>query len=116
VAAGGLVFAGVVGLLGLRLAPSLTVITFLGLGLVAGLTESAERALVARLAPVRTGRGFGLYHALTGAAALPAGLLFGWLYQSAGGPTALVASGLGMGGAVVVWLMVSPRIGERMAG
>ena len=63
VAAGGLVFAGVVGLLGLRLAPSLTVITFLGLGLVAGLTESAERALVARLAPVRTGRGFGLYHA-----------------------------------------------------
>jgi MFS family permease len=116
VAAGGLVFAGVVALLGLRLAPSLAVITFLGLGLVAGLTESAERALVARLAPVRTGRGFGLYHALTGVAALPAGLLFGWLYQSAGGPAALVASALGMGGAVVVWLMVTPRIGERMAG
>jgi MFS family permease len=116
VAAGGLVFAVVVALLGLRLVPSLAIITFLGLGLVAGLTESAERALVARLAPVRTGRGFGLYHALTGAAALPAGLLFGWLYQSAGGPTALRASALGMGGAVVVWLMISPRIGERMAG
>jgi MFS family permease len=116
VAAGGLVFAAVVAVLGLRLAPGLAVITFLGLGLVAGLTESAERALVARLAPVRTGRGFGLYHALTGAAALPAGLLFGWLYQSAGGPMALLASALGMAGAVVAWLMVSPRIGERMAG
>ena len=43
------------------------VVAFLALGLVAGLTESAERAMVARLAPVRTGRGFGLYHALTGA-------------------------------------------------
>ena len=81
VAAGGLVFAAVAAALGLTLGPAAAVATFLALGLVAGLTESAERALVARLAPVRTGRGFGLYHALTGAAALPAGLLFGWLYQ-----------------------------------
>ena len=43
--------------LGLALGPSAAVVTFLALGLVAGLTESAERALVARLAPVRTGRG-----------------------------------------------------------
>ncbi len=55
---------------------------------------------MARLAPVRTGRGFGLYHALTGAAALPAGVLFGWLYQTAGGPLALRASALGMIAAV----------------
>ena len=81
VAAGGLVFAAVVATLGATLRPSAAVVTFLALGLVAGLTESAERALVARLAPVRTGRGFGLYHALTGAAALPAGLLFGTIYQ-----------------------------------
>jgi len=68
--------------------------------------------MVARLAPVRTGRGFGLYHALTGAAALPAGLLFGWLYQTAGGPVALVGSAAGMAAGVAAWLMVSPRTPE----
>jgi dipeptide/tripeptide permease len=115
VAAGGLVFAAVVAALGLALGPSAAVATFLALGLVAGLTESAERAMVARLAPVRTGRGFGLYHALTGAAALPAGLLFGWLYQTAGGPVALAASAVGMAAAVAAWLIVSPRIRERQS-
>jgi MFS family permease len=112
VAAGGLVFGAVVAALGAALGPAAAVATFLALGLVAGLTESAERALVARLAPVRTGRGFGLYHALTGAAALPAGLLFGWLYQTAGGPVALLASAAGMALAVVAWLLVSPRTRE----
>ncbi len=115
VAAGGLVFAAVVAALGARLTPSLAVVTFLALGLVAGLTESAERALVARLAPVRTGRGFGLYHALTGAAALPAGLLFGLIYQTSGGPVALAVSAAGMAIAVVGWLVVSPRTRESTA-
>jgi MFS family permease len=115
VAAGGLVFAGVVAILGATLRPSAAVVTFLALGLVAGLTESAERALVARLAPVRTGRGFGLYHALTGAAALPAGLLFGVIYQKASGPAALLASAAGMTLAVVAWLVASPRTPERPA-
>ena len=113
VAAGGLVFAAVVAALGARLSPSLAVVTFLAIGLVAGLTESAERALVARLAPVRTGRGFGLYHALTGAAALPAGLLFGAIYQMASGPAALLASAAGMALAVAAWLVASPRTPER---
>jgi hypothetical protein len=67
---------------------------------------------VARLAPVRTGRGFGLYHALTGVAALPAGLLFGAIYQAAGGPVALFASAGGMAVAVAGWLVVSPRTRE----
>ena len=113
VAAGGLVFAGVVATLAATLRPSAAVVTFLALGLVAGLTESAERALVARLAPVRTGRGFGLYHALTGAAALPAGLLFGAIYQMASGPAALLASAAGMALAVAAWLVASPRTPER---
>ena len=116
VAAGGLLFAVVVAALGTALAPAAAIATFLVLGLVAGLTESAERTLVARLAPVRTGRGFGLYHALTGAAALPAGLLFGWLYQTAGAPVALAASAAGMAAAVGAWLVVSPRIRERATG
>jgi MFS family permease len=115
VAAGGLLFAAVVATLGATLGPSAAVGTFLALGLVAGLTESAERALVARLAPVRTGRGFGLYHALTGAAAPPAGLLFGVIYQKASGPAALLASAAGMTLAVTAWLVASPRTPERAA-
>ena len=107
VAAGGLVFAAVGAFLAINLAPATAILTFLVLGLSAGLTEGAERALVARLAPVRTGRGFGAYHALIGLAALPAGLLFGSVYQSTGGPRALWLSAGGMLLAVVAWLVVS---------
>jgi MFS family permease len=114
VAAGGLLFAAVVAMLGAPLRPAGAVSVFLALGLVAGLTESAERTMVARLAPVRTGRGFGLYHALTGAAALPAAVLFGWVYQSVGGPAALIASAAGMAAAVAAWLIASPRNHERL--
>jgi MFS family permease len=108
VAAGGLLFASAAFTLGAALGPAEAIGVFLVLGLVAGLTESGERAVVARLAPVKTGRGFGSYHALVGAAALPAGLAFGALYQSASGRTALWASGAGMVLAVILWLTVSP--------
>jgi MFS family permease len=108
VAAGGLLFALVAYALGLSVTSTAAIGLFLVLGLVAGLTESGERAVVARLAPVRTGRGFGAYHALLGAAALPAGLLFGWLYQSASGSTALWAAAAGMVVAVAAWVIFSP--------
>jgi MFS family permease len=108
VTAGGALFALVAAALALELAPLVAVAAFLALGLVAGLTEPAERALVARLAPVRTGRGFGAYHALTGLMALPAGLLFGALYQNRGGPWALAASAAGMLAASAMWLAASP--------
>ena len=107
VAAGGLLFAAVAVALGLTVEPAAAVALFLVFGLVAGLTESGERSLVARLAPVRTGRAFGAYHALTGFAALPAGLLFGGLYQSLGARAALWASSAGMLVAVLLWLGVS---------
>ena len=84
---------------------------FLVLGLVAGLTEGAERALVARLAPVRTGRGFGVYHALTGVAALPAGLGFGALYQrSRGARGAARVRGSAWSRRPRLWLAVTGRI------
>jgi predicted MFS family arabinose efflux permease len=108
VAAGGLLFAVVAFLLGMPIGPVVAVALFLALGAVAGLTESGERTLVARLAPVRTGKGFGAYHALTGLAALPAGLVFGALYQSGSGRAALWASAGGMLAAVIAWLLVSP--------
>ena len=107
VAAGGLLFAIVVLGLGMPIGPTSAIGLFLLLGVVAGLTESGERSLVARLAPVRTGERFGAYHALTGLAALPAGLLFGVLYQAASGPAALWASACGMVVAVVTWVSVT---------
>jgi hypothetical protein len=62
---------------------------------------------------VRTGRGFGSYHALVGVAALPAGIAFGAAYQRFGGPRALWASAFGMVLAVGLWLVVTtPRAKE----
>jgi len=113
VAAGGLAFAGGAATLGLPLSVPLAVTAFLGLGLVAGLTESAERSLVARLAPRRTGRGFGAYHAVTGLAALPAATGFGALYQVAGGGTALLASAGGMVLATLGWLVAARTATSR---
>jgi len=109
IAAGGLVFAVASAVLGFRLEVLPAVGVFLAFGLVAGLTESAERALVARLAPRRTGHGFGAYHAVTGLAALPAALGFGLVYQYGGGGPALWTSAVGMLLATAVWLGVMPR-------
>jgi len=109
VAAGAVLFAAVVGALGLPLTEAAAIAVFLAFGLVAGLTESAERAMVARLAPVKTGRGFGAYHALTGLAALPAGILFGALYQRLGGGVAFGISAGAVLLAAVGWTAVAPR-------
>jgi MFS family permease len=66
---------------------------FLAFGLVAGLTESPERKLVAAASGAeRRGRGFGWYHGTLSAVALPGAALFGWLYQTQGAGTALGAS------------------------
>ncbi len=107
VAAGGLVFAAVAVALAAAHSAAAAITVFLALGLATGLTESAERALVARLSPVRTGHGFGAYHGLVGIAALPAGLAFGAIYQSYGGSGALLASAVGTIVAVLAWLVVS---------
>ena len=113
VAAGGVLFAVVALLFGTPVSPLHAILLFLLLGLVAGLTESGERAVVARLAPVRVGRAFGSYHAAVGVAALPAGLIFGALYQSGGARSALWGSAAGMGLAVAAWLVISPPDEDR---
>jgi MFS family permease len=59
-------------------------------GVFHALTEGPERALVADLSgPGVRGRAFGLFHAVTGAALLPASLLTGLLWQRFGAPVAL---------------------------
>ncbi|MGH7568053.1 MAG: MFS transporter [Gemmatimonadales bacterium] len=81
---------------------------FLALGLVAGLTESPERAVVARLAGTRQGSGFGVYHAVTGSAALAGGLALGLMFQRFGAGPALWASALGGLALVLTWPILSP--------
>jgi MFS family permease len=109
VAAGGGLFAAGAALLGQALASATAVVVFLALGVVSALMEPAERTLVARLAPRRTGRAFGAYHALTGVAALPAALLLGAVYQDRGGGAALQLSATLVVAATIAWVMVAPR-------
>jgi MFS family permease len=110
--AGGTMLAAAV-MAGLAVAESaaLGAAVFLVFGLVAGLTESAERSLVAALSPRRPGRGFGGYHALTGVAALPAAVGFGLLYQRMGGTAALAGSAVALSVAVAGWIALSGRSG-----
>jgi len=85
---------------------------FLALGLVSGLTESPERALVARLAGTHQGSGFGVYHGITGFAALLGGLVLGAVFQRYGAGPAFLASAAGGLGLVLVWPLVAARFGR----
>ncbi len=61
------------------------VIVFLLYGIYFGLTEPAEKAWVAALMPENLrGTGMGLYHGAVGIAALPASIIFGFLWESFG--------------------------------
>ena len=78
-------------------------ILFLAMGLVAGLTESPERALVSAATGGRRGSGFGVYHAFTGVAALAGGIALGLIFQQLGGSTAFFVSAVGTLGLVLLW-------------
>ena len=104
VAAGALLYAVVATALAAALGPGGAIAVFLCYGVVAGLLEPAERVAITRLAPVRTGRGFGTYQGLAGLAALPAGLGFGLAYRNLGGPAALLGSAMCLAIGVPLWL------------
>ncbi len=78
-----------------------------------GLTEGAEKALVADLAPpdIR-GRAFGIYHAALGLAALPASVVFGVLWASAGRETAFL-TGAALAALAAILLLHKPRAAAR---
>ena len=78
-------------------------VLFLAFGIVAGLTESPERALVSAASKGHQGSGFGIYHALTGVAALMGGLLLGVIFQARTGHTAFFASAAAALGLVILW-------------
>jgi MFS family permease len=83
--------------------PGMAWVLFLAMGVVAGLTESPERALVAAAAGSRRGSGFGVYHAITGVAALAGGLLLGGVYQRVNGATAFYVSAAGTLVLALLW-------------
>jgi MFS family permease len=78
-------------------------VMFLALGVVAGLTESPERALVTAATGGHHGSGFGVYHALTGVAALAGGIALGVVFQRTSGATAFIVSAVGALGLVILW-------------
>ena len=79
-------------------------------GVFFGLTEGSERALVADLViPERRGTAFGWYNLAIGLGALPASLLFGYVWDHAGASTAfLMGASLALAAALGM-LFVVPR-------
>jgi len=75
----------------------------LAAGVVAGLTESPERALVSAATGGHRGSGFGVYHALTGVAALIGGIALGVIFQRVSGATAFLVSAVGALSLVILW-------------
>jgi MFS family permease len=80
-----------------------------------GLAEGAERALVSDLAPPGLkGRAFGWYHGAAGAAALPAGLLTGFLWE-AHGPRLALGTCAALAALAAALLAASPLVRRRAA-
>jgi MFS family permease len=77
-------------------------------GVVFGLSEGTEKALVADLVPAqRRGTAFGWYQATVGVAALPASIVFGTVWDRHGSPAAFaMGAGLAVGAALIMSLVV----------
>jgi MFS family permease len=83
---------------------------FLAYGIYYGLSEPVEKAYVADLAPVNLrGTAFGYYNLMVGLGALPASLLFGWVGQVWGYPSAFTMGALFAGLASVLLLFVKNK-------
>jgi MFS family permease len=82
-------------------------------GIYFGLTEGAERALVADLVvPERRGTAFGWYNLAIGLGALPASLLFGWVWDRAGAARAF-EMGASFALVAAIGLVVATRRGQQ---
>jgi MFS family permease len=100
---GWICYAGVASGLALESGATAAWVLFLALGVVAGLTEGPERAMVSKLAGARTGTGFGVYYAATGIAALAGGLLLGGTTVRWGAPAAFAASAVAGALVIAAW-------------
>jgi MFS family permease len=87
-------------------------------GVYFGLTEGVEKALVADLvAPERRGAAFGWYNLAIGVGALPASLLFGFLWDRWGSTAAFdFGAGLALAAAIGMAVVVRPGSAGVLAG
>ncbi|MGD2070722.1 MAG: MFS transporter, partial [Gemmatimonadota bacterium] len=113
IAAGWAVYAAVYGGFALATTAGQVWALFGVYGLYFGLTESPEKALVAAYAPADgKARAFGVFHAAVGFAALPASLLFGWVWETWGAREAFfVGAGLALAAALVLPFLRRPPSG-----
>lgn len=91
--------------------PQPLIAVFLLYGLYFGLVEPSERALVADLVPASfRGTAFGFFHFIVGIAALPASILFGFLWQHLGVSVAfLTGAGLAILASCVLLFVPQPK-------
>ena len=89
ITAGWIWYALIYAALALASSQAAIVVLVLLYGLYHGLTEGAEKALVAELAPhAQRGTWFGWFHLTVGLLAFPASLAFGWIWQNWGSAAA----------------------------
>src|SRR5258706_5989419 len=92
---GWLSYVALAAAMGVVRSPLAAWVLFLAMGVVAGLTESPERALVSATTGGHRGSGFGVYHALTGVAALVGGGCLWLRFLRAHGAAGVPFSGRG---------------------
>ena len=104
---GWLYYALIYGLFAFATTPPQIIGLFIAYGLYYGLTESPEKAMVARLAgAAQRGSAFGWYHLVVGVLSLPASLLFGLLWDHYGSQAAfLCGAGFALLGLAFLWAM-----------
>jgi MFS family permease len=89
---------------------------FVVYGFYYGMSEGAEKALVADFVPSQhRGTAFGIYHGAVGLAALPASLIFGELWGLIG-PRWAFGTGAALAGAAAVLLIVLLSVSPREEG
>ena len=80
-------------------------------GLFFALTEGTERALVADFTGAKRGTAFGWFHLTIGLGALPASILFGFVWDRAGAPAAFyLGAALAAIAAIGIALLPRPRV------
>jgi MFS family permease len=83
-------------------------------GIFYGMTEGTEKALVADIVPhFRRGAAFGWYNLAIGLGALPASLIFGWIWDRSGAPSAFVFGASLALVAAVLMAIVAPQSRPR---
>ena len=115
---GWVVYAATYAAWGLTAGAAWMVGLFLVYGLYYAATEGAERALVADfVAAERRGTAFGWFHLVVGVCALPASVLFGFLWNEFGAPVAFgVSAALALAAAVLLGRLPIPGpSAERIA-